>query len=268
MTLSTPLAGASIRYTLDGTDPGVATVLPYAGPVRIGTSCTLKAVTVSGNQCSRVATYEYVLEPLALEEPTATPPPGTYDSPIDVTLSSPPGTSIIFTLDGSQPTLDHGLIYAGSPIHVDGTLTIKAIAVQEDATSPVATFRYEIVQPSDEQELDPLTDADPNTAWLVRFNLPLDPSTISNESVYVADGSGRRPAQAVTPGEDPRTLLVEPPTGGYTPGASYVLKITTSVRAQSGATLRRPVRMAFTIKVAPTAEPSAATRRVIYRISP
>ena len=246
----------------------MATVLPYAGPVRIGTSCTLKAVTVSGNQCSRVATYEYVLEPLALEEPTATPPPGTYDSPIDVTLSSPPGTSIIFTLDGSQPTLDHGLIYAGSPIHVDGTLTIKAIAVQEDATSPVATFRYEIVQPSDEQELDPLTDADPNTAWLVRFNLPLDPSTISNESVYVADGSGRRPAQAVTPGEDPRTLLVEPPTGGYTPGASYVLKITTSVRAQSGATLRRPVRMAFTIKVAPTAEPSAATRRVIYRISP
>jgi len=57
---------------------------------------------------------------------------GMYDAPFDVAITTAtPGATIIYTLDGSQPTPDHGAVYTG-PIHVDRTTTLRAAAFKED----------------------------------------------------------------------------------------------------------------------------------------
>ena len=50
--------------------------------------------------------------------------------PLDVTITSSPGATIRYTLDGSWPDASHGLIYKG-PIHIEKTSTISAVGVFE-----------------------------------------------------------------------------------------------------------------------------------------
>ncbi|NQU25108.1 MAG: chitobiase/beta-hexosaminidase C-terminal domain-containing protein, partial [Candidatus Nealsonbacteria bacterium] len=57
---------------------------------------------------------------------------GFFDAPLDVAITSAtPGATIYYTLDGSEPTEDHGTKYTG-PIHVDHTTTLRAAAFKED----------------------------------------------------------------------------------------------------------------------------------------
>lgn len=57
ISLTTPEAGASIYYTLDGSEPGITSTL-YSGPVTIAKSCELKAISmVKGKVSSNVAKF-------------------------------------------------------------------------------------------------------------------------------------------------------------------------------------------------------------------
>lgn len=57
---------------------------------------------------------------------------GLYSEPIEVAISSATEDAIImYTLDGSLPTLEHGTVYA-SPIYVDETTILKAAAFKEN----------------------------------------------------------------------------------------------------------------------------------------
>ena len=58
VTISAP-DGASVYYTLDGTDP-VANRTAYTGPITISSNTTLKAITVINGTSSEVATAEYI----------------------------------------------------------------------------------------------------------------------------------------------------------------------------------------------------------------
>ena len=60
------------------------------------------------------------------------PAPGSYTTNQHITLSSESGGSIRYTIDGSTPTKDIGLIYS-LPIELSsGTTTLKAIAYKDD----------------------------------------------------------------------------------------------------------------------------------------
>ena len=75
--------------------------------------------------------------------PTATPRPGTYDRAQLVALSSPAGTEIHYTLDGSAPTLADPV--AARQIRIASTKTIKAAAFDQAGNKgPVGIFRYVI----------------------------------------------------------------------------------------------------------------------------
>lgn len=85
--------------------------------------------------------------PQPVATPTFSPAPGTYASPLSVTLSdATPSAAIYYTTDGSTPTTSSTLYSA--PIAVSVTTTIKAIAAASGlANSVVATGAYTI-QPS------------------------------------------------------------------------------------------------------------------------
>jgi hypothetical protein len=68
---------------------------------------------------------------------------GFYDVAFDVTISTQTqGASIRYTTDGSTPSETHGAEYAG-PIHVDRTMSLRAVAVKPSwVSSPVNTQSY------------------------------------------------------------------------------------------------------------------------------
>jgi len=68
---------------------------------------------------------------------------GFYDVPFDVTMSTQTEGAIIrFTMDGSTPSETRGVDYT-SPIHVDRTMCLRALAIKPDwVSSPVNTQTY------------------------------------------------------------------------------------------------------------------------------
>jgi CubicO group peptidase (beta-lactamase class C family) len=85
----------------------------------------------------------------ATGRPAMIPGPADYLEPQTVTLkSTTPGATIWYTLDGTIPGLDGGLLYK-EPITLDKTTTLVAVAYKQGlAVSPAASGAYIIGQPT------------------------------------------------------------------------------------------------------------------------
>ena len=76
LTLSTPTPGASIRYTLDGSEPTPTSGVLYSGPISVAGSpgkavVNVRAVAFRGDLlCSRVITHSYIFPDYVLVQPT------------------------------------------------------------------------------------------------------------------------------------------------------------------------------------------------------
>lgn len=141
VTISTTTTGASIYYTLDGSDPTPTNGTLYTGPVLINKSATLKAVAYKDNmELSPVASATYTL---VVSTPTVSPAFGNLASPTLVTISCSTNAAVIkYTLDGSIPSMTNGLFYTG-PILIDKTTTLKVFAYKNGWTpSNVLAGRY------------------------------------------------------------------------------------------------------------------------------
>lgn len=87
-------------------------------------------------QLSAFSTFTSANAPAA---PTANPAPGSYTGSVQVTLSADPGAAIYYSTDGSYPST----LYA-SPITMNQSATIKAMALKEGLESDVVTFSYTV----------------------------------------------------------------------------------------------------------------------------
>ena len=116
--------------------------------------------------------------------PTFNPAPGTYTSPVDVTLSSATsGARIHYTTDGSTPT-DSSPIYS-SAIHLTSTTTIKARAFKSGwTTSTIIAGRYTITGTVSTPTFSP----DPGT-YAPPVDVSLSSATDSAVIRYTTDGS-------------------------------------------------------------------------------
>jgi DNA-binding transcriptional regulator GbsR (MarR family) len=128
VTISTTTAGASIRYTTDGSTPSSTVGTVYSGPVSVNSSLTLKAIAYeTGMTDSTVASGNYTIQ---VATPTFNPPGGSYSSTQMVTISTTTaGASIRYTTDGSTPSSTVGTVYGG-PVSVGSNLTLKSIAYE------------------------------------------------------------------------------------------------------------------------------------------
>ena len=148
--INTTTAGASIRYTTDGSTPTSSTGIPYSGPVNVSSSMTLKAIAYkAGMTDSTVASASYAIQTIQVAAqavmPVFNPPAGAYSSAQLVAIGTiTAGASIRYTTDGSTPTSSTGIPYSG-PVNVNSSMTLKAIAYKAGMTdSIVASGGYTI----------------------------------------------------------------------------------------------------------------------------
>ena len=148
VTISTTTAGATIRYTTDGTDPGPSST-QYTAPIAITAAVTIKAIaTASGFAESAVGSATYtILAPAAT--PTFNPLAGAVAAGTAVTISTTTANAMIFyTTDGTQPATSAGgstQLYS-APVSITTATTINAIAVAPNfANSAVGSAAYTIV---------------------------------------------------------------------------------------------------------------------------
>jgi hypothetical protein len=148
VTLSDTTSGATIFYTLDGTQPGTSaggSTQQYNGPLTASSTETIKALaTASGMTTSGTASATYTIES-QVATPTFSPAAGSYSSAQTVSISttSPAPTTIYYTTNGSTPTTN-STVYS-APITVSSTETVKAYATKSGYfDSNVATAAYTI----------------------------------------------------------------------------------------------------------------------------
>jgi len=156
VTLTSTTAGATIYYTVDGSNPTKSSI-PYTGSISItsetAATITLKAIAAKTGMTDSVAmsaTYNFTTPPVSsVDTPKASPSGGSYTTSqtVSVTLTTDTsGASISYTLDGTTPTvINPGTTYAG-PISISSstgkTVTLKAIAVKNGTSSNVLTTAY------------------------------------------------------------------------------------------------------------------------------
>jgi subtilisin family serine protease len=135
---------SQIKYTLDGSTPNTTNGQLYQGPIEINKDTTLKAVAIKDGVLSSVVTYEYTVELVTLGPPQSNYPSGEYEDSIEVKLSvNDENASILYTIDGSTPTISHGTLYQ-APIIIDESTELKAIAIKDRVISKVVNFNYQI----------------------------------------------------------------------------------------------------------------------------
>ncbi|MBW4082279.1 discoidin domain-containing protein [Paenibacillus sp. S150] len=135
VSISSATAGATIRYTTDGSEPTAASA-SYTAPVNVAQSMTLKAKAFKELlQDSTTSSAAYIINAASqVAQPVITPATGNYTEAQNVTITSgTQGASIRYTTDGSTPTASTGTLYSAS-FTVPVTTTVKAIAYKSGMT--------------------------------------------------------------------------------------------------------------------------------------
>jgi len=147
-------AGATIRYTTNGTTP-TETSSVYSSAINVSVTTTIKAAAYkSGMTASAVASATYTIDepiPDTVATPTFSVAGGTYTTAQQVAITSATaGATIRYTTNGTEPT-ETSSVYS-SVINVSATTTIKAAAYKAGMTASVvasATYTITIVVNSD-----------------------------------------------------------------------------------------------------------------------
>jgi len=136
---------AIIYYTLDGSDPQTSdTRAEYTAPIEIDSDKTLKFVTFDSTDSnwSSVYTENYVIDDTI---PTATlsPAGGIFNSIQNVELSTEPGATVYYTLDGSDPRTSSTRHIYSDLILINTSKTLKFAAIDSASNwSPLYAETY------------------------------------------------------------------------------------------------------------------------------
>ncbi len=147
VTLSDSTSGATIFYTLDGSQPGTSaggSTLQYGAPLTVTSSKTINALATASRQTtSGTASATYTIES-QVAAPSFSPPAGSYSAAQSVTVSSTTGgATIYYTTDGSTPSTSSAVYSA--PVNVSSSETLKAFAVKSGFfNSTVGSATYTI----------------------------------------------------------------------------------------------------------------------------
>ena len=131
-------AGASVRYTLDGTDPTERSALFVRGFV-LDRSATVKARAFKPWFLpSSVTTAVFTIQaPATTATPSISPAGGRFTTGRIVTISGPAGATLRYTTDGTDPATGSPAIASGGTVAVDRAMVVKVRAWQSGLAASV-----------------------------------------------------------------------------------------------------------------------------------
>ena len=143
VTMTSATAGATIRYTTDGTEPTATTGTVYNFPVALPSGATVKAIAI------KVDWLNSGIESTEVIAPAATPTITITDAGSVTIACTTTGATIYYTIDGSTPDptnvggTNPTVQYNGTAFTVGNGVTVKAIATKTGyLNSEVASNRY------------------------------------------------------------------------------------------------------------------------------
>ncbi|HWG19258.1 MAG TPA: chitobiase/beta-hexosaminidase C-terminal domain-containing protein [Terracidiphilus sp.] len=140
--ISSIAPGAAIYYTLDDSGPTTSSTR-YTAALTIAQTTTVKVLAVAYNYTDALKMAIYTINLPIAATPVFTPPAGTYTSTQSVQISTAtPGTTIYYTLDGTEPTT--GSARYTTALTIDGYTTVKAIAVAYNYATSLAIATYAV----------------------------------------------------------------------------------------------------------------------------
>ena len=236
--LSCDLAGATIVYTLDGSQPTQNHGTVYTGPINLVVSDAIQTILVraiayrtaitrgtprNGYQPSLIAFETYVIQPMnTVATPTFSPAAGSYDTDQAVELSTvTSGATIHYTIDGTTPTALSPTYSTPIPLVAGVTVvttTIKALAVKAaNVDSSVATAVFNVGPIAESPTFSPAA----GSGFASIPTVTITTGTSGADIFYTIDGTD--PTTESTLYTAPFPLLVDP-GGIWTPGPSVTLK--------------------------------------------
>ena len=144
VSMSTTTSGATIRYTLDGSEPTTSSTT-YSTAISVANTQTVKATAFKAGWTNSDSGFaSYWISAGTTAAPSFSPAAGTYTTAQLVTITSATGgSSIRYTLDGSTPIATSPLYTY--PFIVDSTTTVKAMAFKAGYTaSSVTSVTYSV----------------------------------------------------------------------------------------------------------------------------
>ncbi len=213
VTLSTFMNLGTIHYTTDGSTPTTASPV-YSAPITVNGAVTVKAIAHHSDWgSSQMLTASYTLNIPLAATPAAVPAGGDVARGTLVTLSTSTAEAVIhYTTDGNTPT-SASPVY-GSPIAVNGGMTIKAVAVKDGMADSVVMSEAYRTAP----DVPVVTDVTPgDQSASVSFSSPASDggSAIAQYTVTASPG-GQSASGASSP------IIVN----GLTNGTAYTFTVT------------------------------------------
>ena len=80
--------------------------------------------------------------------------------------------------------------------------------------------------------------------WQIKFNTPLDPSTVNNVNLYVTTLNLAPMQTSITYDATMNVIEIEP-LDSYNKNESYILHVTTKVKSKGGKSLKQPIKIQF-----------------------
>ncbi|MCF0212427.1 MAG: chitobiase/beta-hexosaminidase C-terminal domain-containing protein, partial [Bacteroidales bacterium] len=132
VTITSTTSGATIRYTMDGSDPSCTqgNQLTNGGSFTIDGAYTIKAIACAHDIASPVASQ---IVATAVQDPTI-----SYSNNVITLATTTPGATIRYTTDGTTPTCTSGSTYS-APLVISSATSIKAIACRNELYSNVVS---------------------------------------------------------------------------------------------------------------------------------
>jgi alpha-tubulin suppressor-like RCC1 family protein len=138
----TASAGATIRYTTNGSDPTAGSTV-YTGPITLTSTTILKAKAFQTDyNPSTTTTNTYTIK---VSSPSFSLAAGSYPAGTTVTVTdATPGATIYYTINGMDPTVSDPTIASGGTLTL-GNFTLKAMATKAGCTnSDVQSAAYTV----------------------------------------------------------------------------------------------------------------------------
>ncbi|MBP5510877.1 MAG: chitobiase/beta-hexosaminidase C-terminal domain-containing protein [Kiritimatiellae bacterium] len=157
VTLSCATAGATIRYTTNGSEP-TASSTQYTGAITLNATTTIKAKAFKANCVDSATVSATYTQAARAAAPTATSDAGYRNTLVDL-ATTVPGAEIHYTTNGTEPTAESPIYTPGTVINVTGAgpTTVKAV-VFADGYRPSEVFTYDYYV---KQFFGPTTGANP-----------------------------------------------------------------------------------------------------------